>query len=172
MLFREPRNAAPLPRLSPIAEAPILPITDALVSQSSANPSLDSPTGVHYSIRYENINQRFVSGLSRTARAGRIWLSVTWGIHFGFLKGNWYDSEQEAKMNTLIMDRVIEQLEVLPYELQWRVLEFTRALAASVPHGVTGQKLLRFAGVISLDDLQLMRLAIEQGCERVDTNEW
>jgi hypothetical protein len=59
-------------------------------------------------------------------------------------------------MNTLIMDRVIEQLEVLPYELQWRVLEFARALAASVP----------------LDDLQLMRLAIEQGCERIDANEW
>ena len=111
-------------------------------------------------------------GLRRIARCGRIWLSVAWGIHLGFLKGNWYDSEQEGKMNTLIMDRVIEQLEVLPYELQWRVLEFTHALAASVPHGVPGQQLLRFAGVIPLDDLQLMRLAIEQGCERVDTNEW
>ena len=75
-------------------------------------------------------------------------------------------------MNTLIVNKVIEQLKALPYELQWRVFEFTRALTVSTPHGVPGQQLLRFAGVIPLDDLQLMRLAIEQGCERIDTNEW
>jgi len=75
-------------------------------------------------------------------------------------------------MSTLIVDRVIEQLKVLPYELQWRVFEFTRALAVSIPHGVPGHKLLHFAGAIPLDDLQLMRFAIEQGCERIDANEW
>lgn len=75
-------------------------------------------------------------------------------------------------MSTLIMDKVIEQLKVLPYELQWRVLEFTRALAVSIPRGVPGRQLLRFAGVIPLDDLQLMRLAIEEGCERIDASEW
>jgi hypothetical protein len=42
----------------------------------------------------------------------------------------------------------------------------------SVPRGVPGPQLLRFAGAISPDDLQLMRQAIEEGCERVDTNEW
>ena len=75
-------------------------------------------------------------------------------------------------MSTLIVDKVIEQLKVLPYELQWRVFEFTRALVVSIPHGVPGRQLLRFAGAIPLDDLQLMRLAIEQGCERIDANEW
>ncbi|MBM4465163.1 MAG: hypothetical protein FJ014_06385 [Chloroflexi bacterium] len=75
-------------------------------------------------------------------------------------------------MNTFVMDKVVEQLKALPHELQWRVLEFTRALAVSIPRGVPGQQLLRFAGVIPLDDLQLMRLAIEEGCERIDTNEW
>ena len=75
-------------------------------------------------------------------------------------------------MDTPIVEKVIEQLRSLPYELQWRVLEFTRALALSTPHGVPGQQLLRFAGAISLDDVQLMREAIEQGCERVDANEW
>jgi len=34
---------------------------------------------------------------------------------------------------------VIEQLKALPHELQWRVLEFTRALAVSTPHGVPGR---------------------------------
>lgn len=75
-------------------------------------------------------------------------------------------------MDTPVVDKVIEQLRTLPNELQWRVLEFTRALAASAPHGVLGQQLLRFAGTIPLDDLRLMRQAIEQGCEQVDANEW
>jgi hypothetical protein len=75
-------------------------------------------------------------------------------------------------MDTFIVEKVVEQLKVLPYELQWRVLEFTRALAISIPHGVPGQQLLRFAGAIPLDDLQLMRQAIEEGCEQVDAHEW
>ena len=75
-------------------------------------------------------------------------------------------------MHTPVVDRVIEQLKDLPYELQWRVFEFTRALAASAPHGVPGQQLIEFAGAIPSDDLQLMRQAIEQGCEQVDANEW
>jgi hypothetical protein len=69
-------------------------------------------------------------------------------------------------MDTPIIDKVIEQLKALPQELQWRVLEFTRALALSTPRGVPGRQLLRFAGAIPLEDVQLMREAIEQGCEQ------
>ena len=75
-------------------------------------------------------------------------------------------------MNTPIVEKVIKELKPLPYELQWRVLEFTRALAVSVPHGVPGEQLLRFAGAIPLDDTQRMQQAIEQGCEQVDADEW
>ena len=75
-------------------------------------------------------------------------------------------------MNTMVVDEIIEQLKSLPYELQWRVLEFARALALSVPRGVPGHRLLRFAGVIPPDDVQRMREAIEQGCEQVDVSEW
>ena len=75
-------------------------------------------------------------------------------------------------MNTPIINKVIDRLKALPHELQWRVLEFTRALALSAPYGVPGRQLLRFAGTIPIDDVQLMREAIEQGCERVDANEW
>ena len=74
-------------------------------------------------------------------------------------------------MDTLVVNKVVEQLKVLPYELQWRVFEFTRALVVSIPHGVPGQQLLQFAGAIPLDDLQLMRQVIEEGCEEVDANE-
>jgi len=38
-------------------------------------------------------------------------------------------------MDTSIVDKVVEQLKALPSELQWRVLEFTRALSLSAPRG-------------------------------------
>ena len=75
-------------------------------------------------------------------------------------------------MDMPIVDKVVEQLKTLPQELQWRVLEFTRALAQSTPHGVPGRQLLRVAGTISAEDAELMREAIERGCEQVDTDEW
>ena len=75
-------------------------------------------------------------------------------------------------MDTPIVAKVVEQLRDLPQELQWRVLEFARALAQSTPRGVPGRQLLHLAGTISPEDAELMREAIERGCEQVDTNEW
>ena len=75
-------------------------------------------------------------------------------------------------MNTSVIEQVVEQLRAMPQPLQWRVLEFARTLVGSKIRGVSGQQLLRFAGTISPDDLQLMRVAIEQDCERIDLNEW
>jgi hypothetical protein len=75
-------------------------------------------------------------------------------------------------MSAPVMNKVIEQLRTLPDELQWRVLEFTRALAVSTPHGIPGRQLLGFAGAIPPEDLGRIRRTIEEGCEQVDTNEW
>ena len=75
-------------------------------------------------------------------------------------------------MGMPIVDQVIEQLKGLPSEMQWRVLEFTRALAASAPRGVPGRQLRHFAGAIPEDELQAMRDAIEAGCEVVDSDAW
>ena len=75
-------------------------------------------------------------------------------------------------MNAPVIEKVIEQLQTLPIEMQQRVLAFTRALAQTAPQGVPGRKLLRFAGAIPLEDVRLMQEAIEQGCEQVDTYEW
>lgn len=75
-------------------------------------------------------------------------------------------------MDISIVERVVEQLKDLPQELQWRVLEFTRTLAFSTPHGIAGVQYLQFAGTIPLDDIRTMREAIERGCEQVDSNEW
>ena len=75
-------------------------------------------------------------------------------------------------MSFPIIDEVVEQLKVMPQHLQWQVLEFVRALVKTEVRGIPGQQLLRFAGSIPLDDLQLMQEAIEQDCEQVDINEW
>jgi len=75
-------------------------------------------------------------------------------------------------MGTSIVDKVVEQLKVLPQEFQWRMLEFTRALALSAILGIPGKQLLRFAGAIPPEEVRTIREAIEQGCERVDANEW
>lgn len=60
----------------------------------------------------------------------------------------------------------------MPQPLQWEVLEFARTLINSKVQGVFNQQLLRFAGTIPIDDLQLMQEAIEENCEQVDLNEW
>ena len=74
-------------------------------------------------------------------------------------------------MNASIIDEVVEQLKAMPQDLQWQVLEFARTLKVEI-RGTPGRELLRFAGSISPDDLQLMREAIEEDCNRVDVNEW
>jgi len=68
-----------------------------------------------------------------------------------------------------LKDSLITQIDKLPHDLQVRVLDIIKALT---PKGVEGKSLLRFEGSISPDDLQLMSKAIEEGCEKVDANEW
>ena len=76
-------------------------------------------------------------------------------------------------MNPSIIDEVFERLKVMPQSLQQQVLEFTKALTDSTTvKGVPGSQLLRFAGTIPLDDLNLISEAINSGCEQVDSNEW
>jgi hypothetical protein len=68
-----------------------------------------------------------------------------------------------------VKDNLITQIDKLPHDLQVRVLDIIKALTSK---GVEGKSLLRFEGSISKDDLQLMSKAIEEGCEKVDINEW
>jgi hypothetical protein len=71
-------------------------------------------------------------------------------------------------MKPSLKDEVIKHLSSLPYEEQRRVLNFVRKLAESGPKGMPGKKLLRFAGVIAPDDVEIMRRVIEIDCEKVD----
>ena len=75
-------------------------------------------------------------------------------------------------MSNTVVTKVVEQLETLPEDLQQQVLAFVQALRAAVQPGIPGKQLLRFAGAIPADDLQLMEQAIETGCGQVDLNGW
>ena len=75
-------------------------------------------------------------------------------------------------MSDLVITQIVQQTEILPADLQQQVLDYAKKLAAFVRQGAPGEKLLRFAGAIPADDLQLMRQAIEANCEQVDTHEW
>ena len=71
-----------------------------------------------------------------------------------------------------VKTEIAEQLDSLSYDLQRRVLDFARVLAFSQPKGVPGKQLLDFAGAIERDDLEAMTQAIEEGCERINPDEW
>jgi len=74
--------------------------------------------------------------------------------------------------NPSVEKEIINQLNKLSSQQQQQVLDFARFLAMTKPVGVPGKELLRFAGAIPADDLNLMAQAIKEGCEQVDLNEW
>jgi hypothetical protein len=71
-----------------------------------------------------------------------------------------------------IKHEILEELERLREEDQHRVLAVVRTLGRKIPKGTRGRVLLRFAGVISDGYAEQMNAAIEEGCERVDVDEW
>jgi len=77
--------------------------------------------------------------------------------------------EQQARAR--VTERLLEQVDRLSVEDLDRVLKFAEALAMSKPRGVPGRSLRKFAGIISAQDAEQMRTAIEEGCEQI-SDEW
>jgi hypothetical protein len=75
-------------------------------------------------------------------------------------------------MSDVVIAQIVQQTETLPANMQRQVLDYVNKLIASAQRGIPGEKLLRFAGIIPADDLQLIRQAIEDDCEQVDWHEW
>jgi hypothetical protein len=51
-------------------------------------------------------------------------------------------------------------------------VDFAHSLAEGRPRGTPGRELLKFAGILSPEEAKEMTDAIEEGCERIDPNEW
>jgi hypothetical protein len=80
--------------------------------------------------------------------------------------------KQEPLMKVSTIDQVVNQLRLLPQPLQRQVLQFARQLVQLNLQGNPGKRLLKFAGSISADDLNLMQQAILQDCEQLDRDNW
>lgn len=74
-------------------------------------------------------------------------------------------------MNESLKGQIMDQLDSLSDAEQQRILEFARSLAES-HRGVAGRDLVGFAGAISSEDLEAMARAIDEGCEKIDLDEW
>ncbi len=74
-------------------------------------------------------------------------------------------------MGESVIPTVIEQLLMLPDDMQRQVLEFMQTLRATMRQGTPGKQLVQFAGLIPEEDLVQMRHAIEAECGRVDAHE-
>ena len=75
-------------------------------------------------------------------------------------------------MNSNLNSELNAELCKLPIEQRFQVLEFARTLTRAKVHGVKGQDLLRFAGTIEPEDLATITQTIEEGCEKVNLDEW
>lgn len=71
-----------------------------------------------------------------------------------------------------IRDQILSDLDRLAPEQQRRAAELVHGLVSTLPKGASGRDLLRFAGSLDDESAREMIEAIEQGCERVDLDEW
>jgi hypothetical protein len=77
-------------------------------------------------------------------------------------------------MGDYIVQQVAEQMSALPSHMQRQVLDYVLFLKQKRREGTPGEIVLRSAreNRISHEDAELIAKAIEEGCERIDPNEW
>jgi len=75
-------------------------------------------------------------------------------------------------MSESVIPMVIEQMLVMPDDMQQQVLEYLQDLRATLHQGTPGKRLVQFAGLIEKDDLAEMQQVIARDCEQVDDDEW
>jgi hypothetical protein len=72
-----------------------------------------------------------------------------------------------------IKSQIISQIDVLPIDMQKKVLDFVKLLSETkAPTGASGSKLAKLAGIMTKEDAQEMAEKIAEGCEKIDFNEW
>ena len=67
-----------------------------------------------------------------------------------------------------IIYEIIEKLEQLSEQQQKQILEYVKAMLQGAPQGTPGRELLRFAGAIPMEEIEQIRQAIDQDCERIN----
>jgi hypothetical protein len=87
---------------------------------------------------------------------------------------SYYNIQKGERMQQLtVRQQIDKELEVLPVDLQRKVLDYISHLSGpGIPPGVPGSELIKFAGTLSDEDAEELIQIIEEGCERIDYNEW
>jgi hypothetical protein len=73
---------------------------------------------------------------------------------------------------TTLRSEICEKLDRLSCEDQQRVLDLTRSLAENQSSGISGKDLLPFTRGFPKEDIEIMRRAVDEDCEKVDLSEW
>lgn len=71
-----------------------------------------------------------------------------------------------------VRSEILAYLGQLGPEDQLRVADLARVLTRAPKRGTPGKELLRVIGSIPHDELEEMKQAIEEECERTEANEW
>ena len=71
-----------------------------------------------------------------------------------------------------IKKKLIEDLNNLPFDSQKKVQEFAHALLITQSRGKSGKEMIKFSGILKHDEAGELKKIIENGCEKVDVNEW
>ena len=72
-----------------------------------------------------------------------------------------------------IKGQITKEIDVLPLNMQKKVLEFIKILREpTVANGTPGNNLMKFAGIMTEEEADELAQIIEDGCERIDYNDW
>ncbi len=74
-------------------------------------------------------------------------------------------------VDVAIQSQLLQTLDKLPVASQRAVLEFARALKEP-EQGIPYSRIKHLIGTLSSEVADAMEQAIEEGCERIDRNEW
>ncbi len=68
---------------------------------------------------------------------------------------------------------LLEEIEHLQPDQQERLLAFARELTVSkIPDGLSWEEMRKYRGIISREEAEAMKKAIEEECERIDPEGW
>ena len=70
--------------------------------------------------------------------------------------------------NPTTIQEIVQRLDKLTPMQQKQVLDFALELSEELSKRYPGEKLLKLVGTISPEDLEIMKQAIEEGCEQID----
>jgi len=71
-----------------------------------------------------------------------------------------------------VKEQILADLDRLSPEQQRRAADLVHGLVSPLPTGASVEDLLQVAGTLDEDSARQMVEAIEEGCERVDLDEW